>query len=221
MPSIEAPTHYERSKGIMPGRFDGFFKWLDPDFYVDNTGHVEAPVGFVALIEVTDKDIVNWYESQGMSLEEMRDHLSLEDYPLDAGWYVTRTDDNGLIWAMTYGQGALAEEQARADFTDAVALFDIWFSADDNEIGVDIDLDALVKQNETNTEDDAPSYRGVWIDLDSGTWGTSKIVFVDPRDTPAFDLFALGDWLESQPDSEIIKIGRAFGVPMIPSKKEK
>lgn len=134
MPSPEAPTHYEHSKGIMPGRFDPFFKQYSIDYAEAECGNVESPVGFVMLLEVTNGDIVDWYESQGMSLDDMATHLlGLDEYPLDQGWYITRTDDNGLIWAMTYGTGTLAEESARADYSSAERTYLDWCGGDDEE----------------------------------------------------------------------------------------
>lgn len=141
MPSILAPTYYGRAKGLMPERFDGFFKWFISQFgTTDECGTVESPLGWVGLVEVTDKDIVDWYESEGKSLEEMRQHMGLDEYPVDAGFYVLRQDDNGLIWAMTYGgSGTLAEESARADFAEAERVSVAWDRADDQEYGPDDD----------------------------------------------------------------------------------
>jgi len=49
-------------------------------------------------------------------------------YVPEPGWYVTRQDDNGLIWAMSYGplDSTFNEENARADFAEAESVFDSW-----------------------------------------------------------------------------------------------
>lgn len=190
MPSIEAPTHYEHSKGIMPSRFDNFFKWLSPTFYIAETGDAESPLGWVCLIEVTDKDIVDWYESQGMSLEEMRQHMGLDEYPIDSGFYITRQDDNGLIWAMAYGTGTLAQEGARADFAEAEKVYEAWLSLEEEE--------PTTRENEME----------LYIDTVTGTWGEA----VDLRIVTAKS--NLDEVLDTMSDDEVTKVGLSDGRPI-------
>ena len=121
MPTLDAPRYYEHSKGLMHEKYDPFFRWYSPDDCVADTGNVEAPVGYVQLIEVLDEDISRWVN--GEIDGEM--HLDLNT-DLTVGWYVAVQDDNGLIWAMTYGSGTLAEEGARSDFAEAEALYATW-----------------------------------------------------------------------------------------------
>ena len=121
MPSTYAPTYYEHSKGIMPEKHDPFFKFIGIDETLADTGSVEAPVGWVALVYLTE-DLI-----RGMEYEYAPTgyNLTKEEYP-EPGWYIIRQDDNGLIWAMIYGEGTLAEEGARADFASAESTYADW-----------------------------------------------------------------------------------------------
>lgn len=134
MPSISAPTWYERADYVMSSRTDEFFKRLDLDEAVEYTGSTEEPVGFVMLVQVTRQMIREYVSTAG-------DPWMSERRNFDAGWYITRQDDNGLIWAMSYG-GACdehdgdfcadthAEEQARADYNEANQVSLAWHDAE-------------------------------------------------------------------------------------------
>ena len=115
MPSLDAPTYYEHSKGVEGQPYDDFFKWVDADWWADDTGNVECPLGYVVLLEVDQSLIEEYMTSTG----------DTSFYP-EQGWYVTRLMDNGLIWAHTYGTGTLAEEGARADFAEAHRAYCEW-----------------------------------------------------------------------------------------------
>ena len=129
MPSIENPTFYERADGIAPGRADEFFKRLDLDEVIEYTGDAESPVGFVQLVQVTREMIREYVSTVGDPwLSERRNFAP--------GWYITRQDDNGLIWAMSYGgwcdeheafcTDTAAEEAARADYAEADTVYQSW-----------------------------------------------------------------------------------------------
>lgn len=138
MPSIEAPTYYDRSKGIMPNKYDQFFKLATLDFTLSDTGTVESPLGFVMLIKV-DEEMQNTFLNEYVLRQDVSADLCYTcrnkfGVP-DTGWYVTRQDDNGIIWAMEYGplDSTLAEESARADFAEAEKVAAAWDRANDQE----------------------------------------------------------------------------------------
>ena len=136
MPSISNPTFYERSQGIAPGRADDFFKRLDLDEAVEYTGSTEEPVGFVMLVQVTRDMIREYVATAG-------DPWMSERRNFAPGWYITRTDDNGLIWALSYGgwcdthdafcADTYAEEQARLDYAEADAVSVAWSNMGEDE----------------------------------------------------------------------------------------
>ena len=120
MPSMEAPQHYERSKGIMPGEFDPFFKYVEPDFYEAETGNVESPLGWVGLLRV-DQSLIESMETYAWPI----------DCP-EEGWYIVRINDHGLVWGMTYGgTDTFPEEGARADFAEAEKVYAEWCRIED------------------------------------------------------------------------------------------
>lgn len=118
MPSIESPTHYERSKGIAHRSTDEFFKFVESDDYCGNT---ESPLGYVMLVNVDGEMLDSFLET------------TTDGATPDQGWYVTRTDDNGIVWAMIYGTGVFAEEGARADYAEAEKVASAWDRADDQD----------------------------------------------------------------------------------------
>lgn len=126
MPTIDAPTHYDRSKGIMHSSTDAFFQWFyGTDRFTSDTGSVESSLGWVALCHVEPSDVADY----------LADPYTNDNPPqllgeITEGWYIIRTDDNGFIWAMTYGDGTLAEEGARADFAEAEATYAAWSDLD-------------------------------------------------------------------------------------------
>lgn len=126
MPSIEAPTHYDRAKGIAAGYADDFLKSLDPNDAAADTGNIESSLGFVMLVEVTRDMIAEYVSVQG-------DPWMSEARNFWPGWYIIRHDDNGLVWGMDYGgNGTHSEELARADFAEAEAVDAIWHGQTDN-----------------------------------------------------------------------------------------
>ena len=125
MPSTEAPTHYERTSGTEPESKDHFFKWLNPDDMVQDTGNVEAPVGWVGLVLV-DEDMRSTFLIQNT-------WANVDNVP-DAGWYIVRQDDNGLVWGLSYGEDAtFNEERARADFMEAFQTYEKWLDQESYE----------------------------------------------------------------------------------------
>lgn len=120
MPSTEAPTYYERCSGVCPSITDPFFQAISLGEAIEDTGDVESPVGFVALVKV-DEDLIQWYR------ESVNVWATEDDELPDEGWYVVRKDDNGLVWAMDYGEDCtFNEEKARADFAEAVNTYERW-----------------------------------------------------------------------------------------------
>jgi hypothetical protein len=134
MPSIEAPTYYDRTKGILPGRYDSFFKWVNA--YMDcadhETGEVDSPLGFVALVEVDETMQNDFMHEENLPDDLCHECRNNHGVP-DTGWYVTRLDSNGIIFAMEYGEGTLAEESARADFAEAEKVAEAWSRACDGD----------------------------------------------------------------------------------------
>lgn len=130
MPSIDNPGFYERADYIMSSRTDEFFKRLDLDEVAEYTGSTEEPIGFVQLVQVTREMIREYVGTTG-------DPWMSDRKNFDSGWYITRQDDNGLIWAMSYGGGCdehdgdfcadtSAEEAARADYAEANEASVVW-----------------------------------------------------------------------------------------------
>lgn len=121
MPSMEAPNYYDRAKGILPGEFDNFFKYLGSDDLVAETGDVEAALGWVALVKVDSDLIINITAPRAGWSKSPREQVP------DEGWYVIRRDGLGFIFAMEYGPDAtLNEENARADFAEAEHTYSQW-----------------------------------------------------------------------------------------------
>jgi len=123
MPSTQNPAYYERSSGFCHSILDTFFKYLTLDDAEDYTGDVDAPVGFVQIVQLDDSLISGIVNEHMVPIGMMESH-----YVPEPGWYVTRQDDNGLIWAMSYGplDSTFNEENARADFAEAESVFDSW-----------------------------------------------------------------------------------------------
>lgn len=120
----------------MPDRFDEFFRQLDPDRYEADTGEMEAPVGWIGLIEVTETDLMSYIERHGP--QSASDHGTVSDLMADGltpGWYIVRINSDGLIWAMSYRSGAPAWECARADFAEAERTYAIGADATDHFYG--------------------------------------------------------------------------------------
>lgn len=126
MPSLEAPRYYEHSKGIALGKYDPFFRWIGGDWFIEDTGEVDCPIGHVALVEV-DQAMIDEYRDE--VLKHWREVLAFE-IP-DLGWYVLITDSNGIIFAQEYGTGTLSEEGARADFAEAERTYSEWDTDDE------------------------------------------------------------------------------------------
>jgi hypothetical protein len=121
MPSMEAPTYYERSGEIAHSKHDPFWKHLTSNECVDTTGENEAPLGWVGLVKV-DSDLI-------YTLAYLIDTYEAEVFP-EPGWYIVREDDNGLIWGMSYGEDCVFnEERARADFAEAEATYTQWMES--------------------------------------------------------------------------------------------
>lgn len=128
MPSIDAPTHYERSGGIASSTTDAFFKWLDDLDFIETTGTVDSPLGFVGLINLDRETITRYVVQNATNPIWMSDRANF-----DAGWYIVRYDDNGLVWGLMYGEDCVFnEERARADFAEAERVHAAWSEADDN-----------------------------------------------------------------------------------------
>jgi hypothetical protein len=127
MPNIHTPGDYSRADHIMSSRTDLFFKRLDLDEVVEYSGDVESPIGFIQLVEVSRDMIAQHVATEG-------DPWLSERRNFDTGWYVTRQDSNGLIWAMSYGGD---EAAARADYAEADAAHTDWLNFDEegNYIG--------------------------------------------------------------------------------------
>jgi len=132
MPTTANPAHYERSLGIVSSKSDEFFKRLDLDEVVEYTGDTESPVGFVQLVNVTSGMVHEYVASGGDPVLV----LGKEGEFLVPGWYITREDENGLIWAMFYGEDmTLPEEKARADYAEADAVHQHWVDQSDYYYG--------------------------------------------------------------------------------------
>lgn len=127
MPSIDAPSYYERSSGDVCQTYDQreFFQAMASDPQPDHsTGDVEQPLGAVTLIEVTWDDIINHLPSDsGIS--------AVVELNVEPGWYIVRQDDNGLTWAMSYGTQTFGEQAARADYAEACQVSEAWDLAED------------------------------------------------------------------------------------------
>lgn len=128
MPSIDAPTHYERANHIMLDRFDRFFKYaVDGEDFV---GSVDSPLGAVTLLNLTADDVRSIATDAAIPFGE---------YPSD-GWFICRQNDDGLIWAMHYGfDVTFNEERARADYAEAEAVSSAWDEAEDQVEPDDMD----------------------------------------------------------------------------------
>lgn len=126
MPTVEHPSYYSRSKGDEARTYEQtqFFRNLTPDNAVSETGSTEQPLGHVMLVSITFADIVEYLPSDSTLAD-------LSMLGVEPGWYIVKADDNGLIWAMTYGQGTFGEEQARADYAEAEAVALAWDLAED------------------------------------------------------------------------------------------
>jgi hypothetical protein len=133
MPSIEAPTYYDRTKGILPGRYDTFFKWVSLDEAESETGEVDSPLGYVTLVHVDETMQLDYMHEADMSADLCNNCRNNHGVP-DTGWYVTRLDSNGIIFAMEYGgEDTLSEEGARADFAEAEKVSEAWDRACDGD----------------------------------------------------------------------------------------
>ena len=125
MPTLDNPGFYERAKFTAAGRADDFLKSLTPDDAIDDCGSVGCPIGFVMLVEI-DRDLIREYVSR-----EGDPWLSMSSN-FEPGWYIVKTDDNGLVWGIGYGplDSTFNEEAARADFEEACNAYSEWMLPD-------------------------------------------------------------------------------------------
>lgn len=129
MPSIQNPAFYDRADSIAPGRSDDFIKWIDQVQYLDTTGDVESPVGWVGLIKIHPDLIAEYAASMG-------DPWITERRNFEPGWYIVRQDEFGMVFAMVYGglcwnhddfcTDTMSEQNARADFGEAESVYATW-----------------------------------------------------------------------------------------------
>ena len=84
-----------RSSGVAPARYDGFFRDVPDEAFAATAGDV-TDMGFVALVHVDE------------------DPAAGADVPA-VGWYVLRWDGDGNVFAHAYGED---EASARADVDD-------------------------------------------------------------------------------------------------------
>jgi hypothetical protein len=129
MPSIAHPAYYERALWVAAGRADEFLKRIDTDEAEETCGRTEAPIGHVMLVKVSTDMIREYVATAG-------DPWMSSAKNFEPGWYIVREDDNGLVWGLGYGgwcadhdafcADTSAEEQARADYAEAVEAHDAW-----------------------------------------------------------------------------------------------
>jgi len=120
MPSVQDPRHFETG-ALMPARYDPFFRWICGDSE-NVTGDVESPGGFVTLAYVdASAEIEEYIEQFGFSTFSESDTQGVT-----TGWYVTLVNDQGLIWAFSFGDGTMAEENARKEFKGSQEYYDWW-----------------------------------------------------------------------------------------------
>jgi hypothetical protein len=87
---------FEHAESISSARADRFLKWIDPDYYIADTGHVESPMGHVALVQITPDMIANYVTSEGDPWMSQRINFA-------PGWFLIKTNSDGLVWGMEYG----------------------------------------------------------------------------------------------------------------------
>lgn len=120
MPTLDNPGHFERSKHIAAGRADDFLKSYSPDYFLAETGNVESPIGFLALVDITREDIAEYVTREG-------DPWMSEARNFSPGWYLIKFDNNGLVWGIDYGgSSTFSEEAAREDFAEADRAYGEW-----------------------------------------------------------------------------------------------
>lgn len=119
MPSSLEPAYYDRPHDTAVPRLDYFMKWAT-EHSVAETGEVDSPVGYVALVPIDNDLLAVWFT------EESNNGYS---YPTEdeQGWYIVRIDSNGLVWGLHYGDhGTYAEQNARLDFAEAEKTYEAW-----------------------------------------------------------------------------------------------
>lgn len=120
MPSIEAPAYYDRAKFETSGRADDFLRSLDTSFAVAETSTVECPLGHLSLHLITRDQIAEYVSREG-------DPWMSEERNFSPGWYIVRTDEQGFIFGIGYGEDyVFNEEGARADFAEAEYAYAMW-----------------------------------------------------------------------------------------------
>ena len=126
MPSLDAPGYYDRAKFTAAGNADDFLKSLSIDDSIDDLGDVnEFPLGHLMLVNVTRDMIAEYVTREG-------DPWMSERRNFEPGWYIVKTDSNGLIWGIGYGEDCtFNEEAARADWNEALRVWIEWSDAHD------------------------------------------------------------------------------------------
>jgi hypothetical protein len=87
---------FEHANSISAARGDSFLKWISPDYYESDTGHVESPMGHVALVKI-DPTMIAQYAN------EMGDPWITERRNFQPGWFLIKMDWRGLVYGYEYG----------------------------------------------------------------------------------------------------------------------
>ena len=127
---------FEHANFIGSARGDAFFRWLDPDQWVADTGNVEAPTGHVALVQVSAELIREYVSSAG-------DPWMSERRNFTPGWYLVKTNEQGTVWAFGYDgwcewheafcADSFEEMKARHDFAVIEKQYAEWDSEVNHE----------------------------------------------------------------------------------------
>lgn len=108
---------FDNADYVAAAQADPFLKEISMDADRD-TGHVEAPTGWVAWVMVSSVDIARWVSREGDPWMSVTRNFA-------PGLYLVQIDNNGLVWGHHYG----TTEKAEADF----AVIEDEYAAWDNE----------------------------------------------------------------------------------------
>lgn len=109
--------HFGRAESVAAGHADPFLKWIE-DFEADS-GNVEAPTGWFALVHITRGTVADWVSQEG-------DPWMSERRNFTPGWYILQVNHLGFIHGWYYADATAAER----DYADLDRAYGEWENSD-------------------------------------------------------------------------------------------
>jgi len=100
---------------VMSSRADDFLRYYLTENPGDESGHVEAPTGYFAKVQIVQSEIAEWVSSEG-------DPWMSERRNFAPGWYIIQVNNLGFVHGFQYP----SQEAAQTDFDEADREYEVW-----------------------------------------------------------------------------------------------